>query len=183
MKIIVGSQSQVKIEAVRGALKKRGIQAEVVGVKAKSNVAEQPMDDETLHGARNRAEHARTLVADGDLYLAIENGIFTEGERFFDKAVVLAMAKDGTETWAFSDGVEFPKAAVEEARKRGFATTTVGQVMAEQGIVATHDDPHLSLIGKSRSAILEETVSALLSQKLEWAKSSLRSSDQWIARR
>ena len=131
MKIIVGSQSQVKLDAVNGALKMLGIEAEVVGVKAKSNVAEQPMDDETLQGARNRARHSRELAADGDLYLAIENGVFTEGDRFVNKAVVMAIAKDGTETLATSDGVEFPKASVEEARKRGFATTTVGQVMAE----------------------------------------------------
>ncbi len=96
MKIIVGSQSQVKIDAVNNALKKLGIDAEVVGVKAKSDVAEQPIDDETLQGARNRAQHARQLVADGDLYLAIENGVYTEGDRFVDKAVVMAIAKDGT---------------------------------------------------------------------------------------
>ena len=180
MKIIVGSQSQVKLDAVTQALAATGIEAEIVGVKAKSNVAEQPMDNETLDGARNRANHARQLAPDGDLYIAIENGIFTEPDgRYVDKAVVMAIAKDGMETVALSEGVEFPKAAVEEARQRGFATTTAGQVMAEQGVVAKHDDPHFSLIGKSRATILTETVSELLSKKLKWTKESVPGSNQW----
>lgn len=150
MKIVVSSQSQVKLDAVKNALTALGIEAEIIGIKVKSNVPEQPMDDETLLGARNRAAnaatHARQLAPDADLYISIENGIYTQTDgRYIDKAVVLAVAKDGTEAIAYSEGVEFPKDCVEEARRRGFDTTTVGKVMQELGIVEKHDDPHLTL--------------------------------------
>ena len=171
MKFILCSQSQIKLAAVKNALVRLGIEAEVVGVKARSNVAEQPIDGETLQGAKNRAIHARKLAGDGDFYIAIENGVYAEVDgRFVDKAVVLVIAKDGAAGKAFSEGVEFPKASVEEARRRGFATTTVGQVMAEQGLVAKPDDCSLSLIGRSRVDILTDTVADLLSKKLKWVK-------------
>ena len=177
MKIVVGSQSQVKLDAVKSALAELGLEVEVVGVKAKSYVSEQPIDDETITGARNRAAHAKELCADGDLYISIENGVFAEaGGRYLDRAVVLSIARDGSEAIAISDGmaisdsVEFPAASVNEARKRGFATTTVGKVMEEQGIVAKHDDPHLSLSGKPRAEFLKETVVELLSEKLKWTQ-------------
>jgi len=89
-----------------------------VGVKTKSGIAEQPIDDETLQGARNRVRHAQELVGDADLYIAIENGIFHEDGKFIDKAVVLMISKEGKENIALSEGVEFPAASVEKARQR-----------------------------------------------------------------
>ena len=159
MKIIVASQSPIKLDAVKNALSILNIEAEVIGVKAQSNVAEQPINDETLKGAKNRIYFAQQLDVDADLYIAIENGIYVASNgHFIDKAIVLAIAKDGTENIVLSRGVEFPKVYVEEAIKRGLTTTTVGQVMAEQGVISNPYDPHLSLAGKSRVDILTDAI-------------------------
>src|SRR5258707_11102823 len=102
MKIVVGSQSAIKIKAVRDALSELGIDAEVVGVKAASNVPEQPLNDEGIKGARNRVVHARQLDLTGDVYLAIENFIYEEKGRLLDIAVVVASTRDGREQVSYS---------------------------------------------------------------------------------
>lgn len=192
MKIVVASESPFKVRAVERALEKLGIEAEVVGVnavrevtdeaqiigvKAKSNVAEQPMQKETLEGAKNRLAHAQELAKqaghhDADLYIAIENGLFKHmfTGSYMDQAVVLAVGRDGEPKHEWSKKVKFPTKAVEEARRRGFQNTTAGQVMQEWGMVKDHRDPHSDLGDKtSREDILTEAVTKLLKDKLKWA--------------
>ena len=96
MMIVVGSMSKVKIGAVREAAEENGLHVNVIGVQAASDINEQPLDGETLQGARNRLLHARELFPNADLYVAIENGIFAEADGYYDKAVVVVHTKDGT---------------------------------------------------------------------------------------
>jgi len=51
---------------------------------------------------------------------------------------------------------------VEEARKRGFETTTVGEVMEEKGIISNRKDPHLDLSGISREVFIRDAVTDLV---------------------
>jgi inosine/xanthosine triphosphatase len=184
MRIVVGSQSAIKIDAVQDAFAAIGVDAEVVGVRAHSGAPEQPLNDETIQGARNRTAHAKELDPNGDLYVAIQNGIFEEQGRFIDKAVVVCATKHVRDQVSYSDGVEFPRSAVEEARRRGFDRITVGKVMAEQGLVAKHDDPHLTLAGKPRARFLTETVSVALAglsvRIVEQLSAKYRGSNVWL---
>lgn len=166
MKIAVASASAVKLEACRkafGAVAPQGGVVDIIPVKAPSGVAEQPVGDETLTGALNRISHARSAVHDADYYVSIENGLFVEDGRYIDRAVVVIARRNEAPQTFYSDGVEFPSQSVEETRKRGFDTWTVGKVMAEQGVVSQHDDPHLSLSGKSRVAYINETAARAVS--------------------
>jgi inosine/xanthosine triphosphatase len=161
MRIVVASKSRVKLEAVRDAL--GGV--EVVGVATNSGVPEQPLGDETVMGARNRAADAMRLVPGADLYVAIENGIFFEDGQYIDRSVVVVIADDGAEGLEYSRGVELPREIVEEARMIGFDTMTVGRALAERGIVARHDDPHADLGDKTpRARILRDAVLAALTK-------------------
>lgn len=169
MKIVVASQSAIKLDAVRAAAAALGIEADIVGVKAPSRVAEQPVGVETEIGARNRCRFAMEAMPGADLYIAIENGIFPKrGGDYLDKAFVLAVSASGLESTVYSSAVTFPDASVAEARARGFSTTTVGQVMAEQDLIATHDDPHLSLAGVPRATLLTDAVRDAIAQRLKW---------------
>jgi non-canonical (house-cleaning) NTP pyrophosphatase len=157
MKIVLASTSAVKVEACRAAF---GEEAEIVTVKAPSGVNEQPVNDETVAGAFNRIAAAKEMSPGADLYVSIENGIFDEDGHFVDRPVVVVSREKGEAEVTFGDGVEFPKDSVDEARRRGFDKWTVGKVMAEQGVVKQHDDPHLSLSGKPRAEYLRATVKA-----------------------
>jgi len=157
MKIVLASTSAVKVAACRKAFSHIA-NLEIITIKVDSGVAEQPMNDETLRGAFNRIAAIQTAVPDADLYISIENGIFEENGAFIDRAIVTVARNGGEPEVTYSDGVEFPRDCVEEARKRGFDIWTVGKVMEEQGVVCQHDDPHKDLSGKSRIAYIDDAM-------------------------
>jgi inosine/xanthosine triphosphatase len=74
-RVAVGSTNPVKIEAVRAVLARAGLSAVVEGIAVKSDVPDQPRgDDETIRGARTRAERARAASGAG-LGVGIEGGV------------------------------------------------------------------------------------------------------------
>ncbi len=164
--IVVASSSAIKIKGVEKAALELfpGKTFKVIGAqKADSEINEQPVNDETEIGARNRLKNAKQeiVLANPGLhptYVSIENGLFQEidpetkqptGE-WEDKAVVIVMLPNGKTTSAISDGVRFPKDVVEETRLKGgedqgFKKYTVGSQLAERGIVKNKQDPHSDL--------------------------------------
>ena len=160
--LALGSQSAVKQAAVQQALAEVGREATVIAVKACSHVAEQPFDEETMQGARNRAEHTAALVPHADLCMAIESGLFRRHGSFLDIAIVLARFPNGRMISVESEGVAFPEEAVVEVLHRGTDTTTIGKILVEQGLAVQHDDPHVSLVGTSRSTFIREAAVRLL---------------------
>lgn len=167
MHIVLATTSPLKINALLAALDECGLTADVEGVKAPSDVNEQPEGEETLRGAENRLTHARELAPDADLYVSVENGIYPDAGEYRDKAVLLAETRPGRRFVSESAAVTFPVAAVEEARARGFASTTVGSVMFEQGLVADQADPHKELTGLSRAELLKAAMVNLLRSAID----------------
>jgi non-canonical (house-cleaning) NTP pyrophosphatase len=164
--IVVASSSAIKINGVEKAARElfSGKNFKVTGVqKADSEINEQPINNETEIGARNRLKNAKREIAFSNpelhpTYVSIENGLFQEinpetnkptGE-WEDRVVVIVMLPDGTTTSAVSDGVRFPKDVVEETRLKGgedegFKKYTVGFQLAEKGMVKNKQDPHSDL--------------------------------------
>lgn len=156
MKIVLASTSSLKLQAVQQAF---GPDVKVVTVSVPSGVNEQPFGDETLRGARNRIAGARVAHPEADCYVSIESGIFEiispDGRtEYIDRAVIVMENTAEAEWVRYSEGVTFPRGCVEEAQRRGFDAWTVGEVMAELGIVKNHADPHLDLVGRSRVSFL-----------------------------
>lgn len=79
MKAIIATKNAGKIEGALSALQLFFPDAEVVGIPAPSDVSEQPIDGETLLGAKNRVKNLKKYCKENnitaDLYLAIESGI------------------------------------------------------------------------------------------------------------
>lgn len=76
-RIIVASKNPVKIEAARlGFTKMFKEDFEIIGKDAKSDVSSQPRsDEETLRGARNRAQNAKLINPDADFWIGLEGGV------------------------------------------------------------------------------------------------------------
>jgi inosine/xanthosine triphosphatase len=88
MRIAVGSGNPVKRDAVQEALP----EATVESVTVESGVSEQPWgDDETIEGARNRAE--RALGDENDLGVGLEGGVEEHDSGLF--LIMWAAATDG----------------------------------------------------------------------------------------
>lgn len=79
MKVVVGSQNPVKIEATRQAFVMYfgdDVDIEVIGMIIESDVSEQPMTvTETAQGAYNRAKNLCGKVPDADYVVGIEGGL------------------------------------------------------------------------------------------------------------
>lgn len=68
----------IKIQAAKNGFEKMfpTLEFEFVGVSVLSNVADQPFsNDETILGAKNRADNASNEIKDADFYIGIEGGI------------------------------------------------------------------------------------------------------------
>lgn len=155
--IALGSTSEIKYAALAHALQLSGRDTQIITVKARSDVGEQPVEQETLLGARNRANHAALLVPDALLSIAIESGVFQREDGYVDIAVVLARFQTGEYCHVESEALPFPHDAVEETFRRG-QQWTVGKVLQEWGRISRHDDPHLDLVSRSRLYFLSDAL-------------------------
>jgi inosine/xanthosine triphosphatase len=117
MKAVVGSKNPVKIAAARAVLHR--VYGQGVGVEAldvDSGVPDQPWgDEETLRGARQRAEAA--LRAEGAaLGVGLEAGLVVVGEDIFTCAWCVVMRRDGTTGVAGGANLLLPPAVAEAVR-------------------------------------------------------------------
>lgn len=166
--IVLGSTSAYKLNAVRKACERLGMNASVSGVETSSGQNAQPFGfEETFRGARARAIYARTQNADA-IAVGIESGIF----RFcrqkgtpFDIAVIVLLTLDNRQIVTTSAGIEFPEECVKIAESRGFELTTVGSIIAEK-FGGDPADPH-SMLTKgrvSREMILTDAIVMAIGQ-------------------
>ena len=164
-KFILGSSSQIKIEALTEALEELKIKGTVISVsQAKSNVNEQPVGEiEIMTGAVNRVYSAYKLNPTGNAYIAIENGIEYKDPDWVDYAVVLLYMPNGLKCWLSSEEVIFPTKLVEITKLKGFNKNTVGETMQEFGFVSNSKDPHVDLCGITRKEIIKKALINLIS--------------------
>ena len=112
MKILVGSENPVKIEAVKEAFTKYFGNVEVVGIGVESHVPAQPVNDETYIGAQSRAIHLKELNEKenlgADYFVGIEGGIAEEFEKWFAFGAMCIMNKEGEKGLGTSPHFELP---------------------------------------------------------------------------
>jgi len=174
MEIFVASTSKHKLEAVNNVANTLFPESKpkIEGRKTASEINEQPVGhEETVRGALNRLENLKKVIGETryDILVALENGIFPikirEREAWFDLACVVVEDAEGNQSFAHSTGVEFDAQTVEEARKKGFETTTVGSLIAER-TGADSTDPHSYLTNQivSRREMLEQALKTAMGQ-------------------
>ena len=155
LRIAIASESAIKIDACQRVFP----DAEIIPVKVSSGVDEQPVGDAAVEGARNRALEAREVYPSADYWIGIENGIFRGRDAWYDDPIVVIYDKhDNHRHSEIGDSIEFQTWAVDIARERGFATTTVASVLHEQGLIKNPKDPHACLAGRPRVEFLVETL-------------------------
>jgi len=93
MKITVGSENKIKIDAVKTGFEKAGFtDITVVGINVPSGVPEQPYGEaETCTGARNRARKTLEHFTDADIIVGIESGIMDDN---CDVAIIYCLNAD-----------------------------------------------------------------------------------------
>jgi len=157
LRIMVGSQSDIKLGAVRQACLQLGLDAEVIGVNTRSVIQEQPFGvSMTMKGASYRAGQVAFGDSEIDVGIGIENGLERVGDRTVDFAIVFVVAvRNGIPQWTDcvrSEGVVFPEWAVVESETSGFEKTA-GKFLAERHSECNHADPHSFLTDGKKTRV------------------------------
>ncbi len=159
--------SHIKRGAVHEALLALRASTRVAAVEVASKQDAQPFGFAAISAGAHERARAAVGGHSGDVWgIGIESGIvFAEGCGYYDVAVVVAVTPDGRSANAVSAGIPFPTEDVNEARRRGFATTTVGDVIAER-LGGSPQNPHSTLTGGrvSRQDTLTVATTAALAQ-------------------
>lgn len=125
MRIAIGTTSELKIRALKMALDKIKIEAEILSVKANSGVSDEPFGyEETIKGAKNRAKQSLEEKKP-DLAVGIENGLIKIEENYFDIACIYIVSKEGEESLSFSSGYFVPDWAIKEIKEKN---TELGEI-------------------------------------------------------
>lgn len=126
MKILIGSKNPVKIQGAKLAFEQYFDDVEVIGISVKSNVSEQPFDDEILLGARNRVQNLKNYAyennIDADYYVSIESGITGKLGFWINTNFALVVDKSGYESIGISEGFPIPNKYIEEIRQSELGT-------------------------------------------------------------
>lgn len=128
MKVLIATKNPGKVEGARRALAHYFDNVEIIGVKAESNVSEQPIGIETFEGARNRVDNliaeAKKNNIQADLFMAVESGMTSElGFWAITNIAVIKNAKGET---GIGSSASFP---VPKKHIESIKTETLGVVM------------------------------------------------------
>jgi len=132
VRVAVGSKNRVKIEAVRRIFSRIYGQdkVEVLGVEVDSRIPIQPLGDETIDGAVNRANEA-IVKGDANLGVGIEAGLFKFPRTitgYVDIQWCAILDREGRLTVGCNSGFEYPPKVVSKVLGEN---REVGEVMDE----------------------------------------------------
>ena len=124
MKAIIGTSNLGKIEGAKKALEVYFEDVEIECYKASSDVGEQPVSEETVQGARNRAlntmKYAQENNIDADLFMGIESGIINLYDKWFIANAAVVIDKNGYESIGYGPIFPVPNKYVEDIIKTDF---------------------------------------------------------------
>lgn len=136
MKFVIATKNQGKIEGAKRALNHYFKDVEIEGIPVKSDVSEQPVNDEIYIGAKNRVknlkEYCKQNNIKADLYLSIESGITNSLGRWM--ITNIAIIEDNNEFESYATSPSFP---VPDRLVNDVINTNLSEVMNN---VFTKDD-------------------------------------------
>ena len=95
MKIALGSKSDKKYNALVSSLDLLNINDYVIDCyKVDSNVSDNPINEETLLGAKNRNNNLKKISNDYDMYVSIEAGFTKEDDNYYVDTYCVVNYKD-----------------------------------------------------------------------------------------
>ena len=134
VRVAVGSDNPVKIEAVKSAAMRLFGDADVRGFAVESGVADQPFEAETWEGARTRARMSLARWPEADFGVGVEAGLFETSAigGLIDVQACVVLDHAGRFTYGHGPGFSYPDDINEELRRGA----TVGDVLGRVSGVA-----------------------------------------------
>jgi len=121
MLVLVGSKNPVKIQSVNDAFLNYFPDIETHGIDVKSGVADQPVNDDTFKGAKNRADALHKLNKEynlgADFMVGIEGGIINICDNWFAFGCICIINKEGKAAFGTSSHFPLPGQIIAELMK------------------------------------------------------------------
>ncbi|MBQ3416123.1 MAG: inosine/xanthosine triphosphatase [Clostridia bacterium] len=128
MKILMGTKNPGKIEGAKLAFEKYFDDIRIEGISVKSEVRDQPVNEEILQGARNRIKNLKKYATENkieaDFYVSSEAGITNLLGEWIDINCVVIENREGLQSVGTSQGFPIPDKYIKEIRE-----TELGKVM------------------------------------------------------
>jgi inosine/xanthosine triphosphatase len=126
MRVVVGSTNPVKISAVKESFSLAFGDVEVIGVDVNSGVGPEPIEEDAVKGAVNRAIKAMEMLP-SDFSVGIEGGLFYLHGRYYLAGFVAVMRSDGLMSTGTSGWFECPQKLL----RRLLRGEELGEIMDE----------------------------------------------------
>jgi len=161
MYVVLGSTSPVKVNATRQAFGAYYDEVEVKALPLPSGVKAFPTsDEETLQGAMNRAEKARSLEPGADFAVGIEGGLARlEGQVLVHQIAVVI--KDEIKGIGVSQGYVAPDRLIRQLDMGSDSSRRIidgyfgrDEILSEEGVIGVMTNGVLSRTDASRDAVV-----------------------------
>lgn len=112
MKILIGSNNPVKVDATKDVFSDYFGEVEVIPVKVDSGVSNQPKNEEVFRGAENRALELKRIddeqKMEADFFVGMEGGIVNLHPRWLNFNGTCVMDREGRKGYGTSPLFELP---------------------------------------------------------------------------
>ena len=138
MNIVIGTKSESKINALKMALERLNINDyNIISVKARSDVRDNPIDKETKLGAQNRNNFIKGYCEknkiDYDILISIEAGYTKEGENYYLDTFANAIYK-GQKYWSRSPRLKITKNIFEYVYEQNMLHEIINEILGKKYI-------------------------------------------------
>ncbi len=163
MKILMGTKNPGKIQGAKEAFEKYFDNVQIEGIAVNSDVKNQPIDEETFQGAKNRVknlkQYAKNNNIKADYYIASEAGIINMLGDWIDINVAVIEDSKGLQSVGTSQGFPIPNKYMDEIRK-----TELGIVMDKifSGTELHNGKGGISLLTKNEISRIDLTRNAFI---------------------
>ena len=128
MKVLIATKNQGKIEGAKKALQNYFDDIAIIGIAVKSDVSEQPVNDEIYIGAKNRVRNLKKYAKENnivaDLYLGVESGITNSLGKWMITNIAIIEDNKNFESYGTSPSFPVPDRYVQDV-----IDTDLSQVM------------------------------------------------------
>ena len=123
MKVLIATKNNGKIEGAKRAFEKFFDKVEVCGIPASSDVSEQPINEETWQGAKNRVDNLKNYASENnietDYFVSIESGMVNSFGSWMIVNIAVVEDKNGLSSVACSSGFPVPDRLVDRIKQDG----------------------------------------------------------------
>ena len=159
----MGTKNPGKIQGAKEAFEKYFDNVQIEGIAVNSDVNNQPIDEETFQGAKNRIknlkEYAKSNNIKADYYIASEAGIINMLGDWIDINVAVIEDSEGLQSVGTSQGFPIPNKYMDEIRK-----TELGIIMDKifSGTELHNGKGGISLLTKNEISRIDLTRNAFI---------------------